>query len=196
VLHKRHSSKLNSPNSGDLGSKAEDALTAITAITLLVLYVVLEQWVFRHQRVGRGILLLAKDSAASYPRLLSALMPTRFVVGVWISYVLWISAAFFAWRAWRWYGAIGVVLYVFVFSVFIDQVSPWPSYNKLLRLIRKRIESGAAGFEAIPLVLYIGQIERQLAAGVHFEKATVGVWFSRSNGATRSQEADGAGALK
>lgn len=171
-------------------------MTAVTAIALLVLYAVLGQWVFRCQRVGRGILLLARDSAAGHPRLLSALMPTRFVVGVWISYVLWISAALFAWRAWRWYGVIGVVLYVFVFSVFIDQVSPWPSYNKLLRLIRERIESGAAGFEAIPLVLYIGQIERQLAAGVHFERATVGVWFSRSNSATRNQEPDGAGALK
>ena len=170
-------------------------MIVFTAITLLVLYAVLEQWIFRCQRVGRGILLLAKDSSACRPHL-SVLMPTRFVVAVWFSYVLWISAAFFAWRAWRWWGVIGVVLYVFIFGVFVDQVSPWPLYNKLLRLIRKRIESGAAGFEAIPLVLYIDQIERQLAAGVHFERATVGVWCSRSNSAIKSQETDGAGALK
>jgi hypothetical protein len=62
----------------------------------------------------------------------------------------------------------------------IDTISPWPSYRKLLNLIRRRITSGAAGLEAITLLPTVTQIDQQLAEGMHFEKVTVGVWLSRA----------------
>ena len=155
------------------------------SILSLLLYTVTAQWAFRCQRVGRGILLLAKDSAAAHPDLFSRLMPTRFIAALWISRVLWITGAIFAWRAWGWPGPIGVFLYMFLQGLFVDNISPWPSYGHLLQLIRRRLESGALGFEGASLMLYVYHIEGQMAEGVHFEDATTGVWISRAREAAQ-----------
>src|SRR6185295_4066352 len=154
------------------------------AVSAMIIYVFVDQWVFRCQRVGRGVLLVAKDSFVAQQELFSSLMPSQYVTAVWLSRLLWILAAWFAWRAWGWYGLASILLYVFVFNMFVgsflDRVSPWPSYERIIALFRKRISSGAAGYEAIPLVLTIARIEKQMAEGVHFEAATVGVWMARS----------------
>ncbi len=151
---------------------------AVVAVALFLPFVLLDQWAFRCQRVGRGILLLTSDGAAAL-HLLSRLMPMQFVVAVWLARLLWVSSAVFAWRAWGWPSLVGILLYRFVLGSFVDRISPWPSYSRLLHLIRERIVSGEAGFESIPLLLYISRVERQLAEGADFEKVTVGVWRAR-----------------
>ena len=134
----------------------------------------------RCQRVARGVLLVARDSAAAHRNLFASLVPTSYVASIWIGRVLWIGSAFFAWHTWRWYGLVALVAYGFTLGTLVDTISPWPSYHKLLNLIKRRITSGVAGREAITLLPTIHQLEQQLAAGVHFEKATTGVWLTRA----------------
>lgn len=153
---------------------------AAAAVALFLPFVLVEQWAFRCQRVGRGILLLAKDGAAAHGNLLSRLMPTRFVVAVWLSHLLWIAAAVFAWRAWGWPSLVVMLLYRFVLGAFVDGISPWPSHSRLLHLIRERIESGKVGDDGIVLLLYIPEVQRQLAEGADFERITVGPWIART----------------
>jgi hypothetical protein len=152
---------------------------AIAAL-LFIAYAVNSQWAFRCQRVARGILLVARDSAAAHGSLFGSLAPTSYVVSIWLGRLLWIGAAFFAWRAWNWWGLISVVIYGFTLGTLVDTISPWPSYRRLLNLIRRRITSGSAGLEAITLLPTVHQIDQQLAGGMHFEKVTVGVWLSRA----------------
>lgn len=152
---------------------------AIAAI-LFVIYAVNDQWAFRCQRVGRGILLLARDSAAAHPDLFASIMPSRYVASVWLGRLIGVGAAVFAWRAWPWYGVLPVIVYAFVLGAWVDVISPWPSYRKLLGLIRDRVHTGAGGVEAMLLLPAIQHIQQQLEAGVHFEKATTGVWLSRA----------------
>lgn len=150
------------------------------AVLLFITYVVNSQWAFRCQRVARGILLVARDSAAAHSNLFGGLVPMSYVASVWIGRLLWIGAAFFAWRAWHWWGLVPVVVSGFTLGTFIDTLSPWPSYRKLLNVIERRITSGAAGLEALTLLPTVRQIDQQLAEGLHFEKVTVGVWLSRA----------------
>lgn len=151
------------------------------AVLMFALFAVVEQWCFRCQRVGRGILLRAKDGAAAYSGIFSHMMPTRFVVAVWLGRILWISAAVFAWRAWRWPGLIAVFLYPFVVVAWVDIISPWPSHSHLLSLIHRRISSGAVGVEGAFLLIYVSRIEKEMRQGISFEKATLGAWLSRAS---------------
>lgn len=152
----------------------------VAAVLLFALYAVNTQWAFRCQRVARGVLLVARDSAAAHQGLFASLVPSSYVASIWIGRLLWIASAFFAWHAWSWYGLGAVAAYGFTVGTLVDTISPWPSHHRLLGLIKRRISSGAAGVEAITLLPTIHQIERQLAAGTHFEKATTGVWLSRA----------------
>ncbi len=151
---------------------------AVIAVALFIPFVFLDQWAFRCQRVGRGILLLTREGAAALSRL-PRVLPFRFALAVWSASFLWIASAVFAWRAWGWPSLIVIISYRFVLEYFVDRFSPWPSYLRLLLLIRAHIVSGEAGFESIPLLLYIARVERQLAEGADFEKVTVGVWRAR-----------------
>lgn len=150
------------------------------AVLLFIGYAVNRQWAFRCYRVARGILLVARDSAAAHRNLFASLVPTSYVASIWVGRLLWIGAAFFAWRAWSWWGLVALVVYGFTLGTFIDMISPWPRYRKLLNLIQRRITSGAAGFEAMSLLPTVHQIDQQLAEGMHFEKVTVSVWLSRA----------------
>lgn len=144
-----------------------------------VLYAAIDQWAFRCQRVGRGILLLAKDSAAAHPHLFSQMMPGSFVNAIWLKRGVWLACAFFAWKLWRWWGVAPLFVYGIFLGVWIDGISPWPSYQKILALIEDRISSGRAGIEVFGLLPVIEHLEGQMASGVHFEKATFGVWLGR-----------------
>lgn len=150
------------------------------ALGLFIAYAIVGQWAFRCQRVARGLLLLAKDTAAGHPQLFSNIMPGRFISAMWLKRLLWLACAFFAWRAWRWYGVGPLLLYGLVLGTWVDKLSPWPSYSRLLKLVKDRVQSGAAGFEAMFLLSTIRHVEGQLTAGVPFEKATTGVWLGRA----------------
>lgn len=151
-----------------------------TAISLLIIYAVLSQWAFRCQRVARGILLLAKDSASDHPELFSSIMPTKFVTVMWLKRGVWLAAVIFIWKSWRWYGVVPLAFYSIAVGVWIDEISPWPSYDRLLRLVKSRISSGAAGLQATMLLPTIHRVEDEMSSGVPFEDATTGVWLGRA----------------
>jgi len=158
---------------------------ATFAAILFFLYAINSQWAFRFQRAGRGLLLLAFDSATAHRQLFSSLMPTSYVASIWVGRLLWISCAVFAWRAWHWYSLLGLIFYGFLLGSWVDRVSPWPSYARLLNLIQKRIASGGAGLEAMALLSTIGHIQEKLEAGMHFEAVTTGAWISRATDAAQ-----------
>jgi hypothetical protein len=160
------------------------------AAIFFVAYAVNVQWAFRCQRVARGILLLAKDGAARHHGLMSSMLPTRYVVTIWVGRLLWLAAAVFAWRAWRWYGLTPMFLYGIVLGSFVDVVSPWPSYAGLLRLVKLRVVRLSLSLEmysveGLHLLSTIKHIEQQLAAGARFESATCDVWINRAVDAAR-----------
>lgn len=146
-------------------------------------YILLDQWAFRCHRVATGLLRRDRDSASQDPVLFSKLMPTQYVAAIWFARILWITGAVVAWRSWGWIGVAVVVAYVFVLSSPIDAISPWPSYAKLLGLIRSRIQSGAVGVDGVFLLASLSQIEEEMSRGTHFEAATTGVWLSRAEDA-------------
>jgi hypothetical protein len=157
------------------------SMTATTiAATLIGLYVINDQWAFRCQRVGRGILLLDRDSAAAYPGLAASIMPGRYIASVWIGRLLFGGAVVAAWRAWGWFGVVPLLAYVLLLGTLLDVVSPWPSYRWLLRLFEERIHTGAAGAEAMSLLPTIDHLRRELEAGGSFEAVTTGAWLSRA----------------
>ena len=135
---------------------------------------------------SEGILLLERDSAAAFPELFTNIMPAHYVASVWIGRLILVGTLTFAWRAWGWFGVVPVVLYAFVLGALVDAVSPWPSYGALLRLFDERIRTEAAGSEAMQLLVVVRHIERELEAGVEFEKATTGVWLNRAEAMART----------
>lgn len=154
--------------------------SGILAIAIFLVYALLSQWTFRCQRVGRGLLLLARDTAAGHPSLFSAIMPTRFVNLTWVKRIAWLACAYFAWKAWSSWGLALLLGYGLLLGAWIDTVSPWPSYSTLLGLIKDRIRTGRAGVEAFTLGPAINEVEKAMAAGIHFEKATTGRWINRA----------------
>ncbi len=147
---------------------------------LFVLYLLNFQWAFRCQRVGRGILLLAKDSLAQHRALFSSIMPGRYVASIWLGRILFIAAAIFAWRSLGWLGLVGLILSRLAVAALVDRVSPWPSYRRLLRLVRTRVIGRAEHPEALSLLPAISHVEAELDRGVHFEAATAGAWVERA----------------
>ena len=102
---------------------------------------------------------------------------------------MFIAIAVFAWRAWGWLGPAGIIAYAFVLGAWTDEVSPWPSYRRVLKLIRTRLQSGAAGIEGLLLLPVVEHIDSELKKGTHFEAATTDVWISRSLEMTRNAAA-------
>jgi hypothetical protein len=122
------------------------------AVILFLIHGINFQWAFRCQRVGRGILLLALDGVATHRELFASIMPSGYSSSIWLGRLIWVGAAVFAWRAWAWFGVFLVIIYPFALAALVDNISPWPSYSKLLGLIRDRILTGAAGTEGMVLL--------------------------------------------
>jgi hypothetical protein len=53
------------------------------AVLLFIAYAVNSQRAFRCQRVARGILLVARDTAAAHRNLFGSLVPTSHVASIW-----------------------------------------------------------------------------------------------------------------
>ena len=163
----------------------------VAAILFFLVYAVLDQWAFRCQRVGRGILLVARDTAARERSLFGAIMPTQFVTAMWFKRLLWLACTYFSWKAWGWWALLPLLLYAFVLGAWVDTLSPWPSYSRLLALFKDRIQTGHAGLEALTLSSTINHIEQQLASVAPFEKVTTGAWLNRAaEAAKRANAAD------
>lgn len=122
------------------------------AVILFLIHGVTFQWAFRCQRVGRGIVLLGLDSVATHRELFASIMPSGYSASVLLSRLIWVGAALFAWRAWAWFGVLLVIIYPFALAPLVDNISPWPSYSKLLGLIRDKVLTGAAGAEGVILL--------------------------------------------
>lgn len=148
---------------------------------LIVLYAFNSQWGFRFQRVGRGILLRAHDTAAGKSQVFAKIMPGSYVASVWLGRVLWLSGLLLGWRAWGWYILPMLLAYSFFIGAWVDGVSPWPSYSRLLAAITRRIDEGRAGVEGLVLLPTIKQIEADMAGGAHFEAASTDVWLKRGH---------------
>jgi hypothetical protein len=150
-------------------------------MVLFVPYALLHQWTFRCQRVSRGILLLAKDTAAGVPELHTRTMPDRMAALMAVKWLLWIGCGVFVWRAWHWWGIIVYLVYGFFLFSYLDIISPWPSYSGLLGLHEARLRSGKAGFDSyVSLHPWIQHIKQEMANGVAFETTTTGAWLGRA----------------
>ena len=147
---------------------------AVAAILFLI-HGVTFQWAFRCKRIGRGILLLALDSVATHRELFASIMPSGYSASVWFGRLIWVGAAVFAWRAWAWFGALLVIIYPFALAALVDNISPWPSYSKLLGLIRDRVLTGAAGAKGMGLLPTIQLfIPRHSQARSHVKRCRCG----------------------
>lgn len=166
------------------------SMSELAAVLVFILYALLEQWTFRCQRVSRGILLLARDTAAGLPDLHASLTPGRMILLMWLKWLSWLVCGVCTWRAWGWWGIGILLLYSFLVGALVDIVSPWPSYARLLRLHDDHVLSGQAGAEAVTLRPWILHLLKQVRAGVPFEKATTGVWMNRAVEAARADTHD------
>jgi hypothetical protein len=165
------------------------------AVVLFAIYALNWQWTFRVQRVARGLLLTALDSSARHPELLGQLMTPVWTTAVWVGRFLWIGAIVFAWRAWGLWGVIIPVLYGLLVGTWIDMFSPWPSYKRLLADLRRRIEVGRAGLNALELLPTLDRVQAEVDAGARFESFTTGALVARAAdaGARRAEHHDSPG---
>lgn len=148
-------------------------------VGLFIAYILNDQWGFRFQRVGRGILLRALDTAAAYPHLFSRMMPPSYVASVWLGRLLWFICLIVGWQQWGGYVLLVLLAHTFVLGAWIDSISPWPSYQRFLHAISSRLERGEAGVEGLLLISTIDHIKSEMRSGAHFEAVTTDVWLKR-----------------
>lgn len=108
-------------------------------IVLIVGYACLDQYVFRFQRTTRGISQLL--SGAVDHELQLALTPSWVGVFGWLNKAFALLTAAVVWAAWGWTAAAGFVLYVFVFGILIDLVSPLPTYRHCFKVITRGLKN-------------------------------------------------------